>query len=216
MRQFSVVAFLAVLAFAAGYGVRIWVDQTRPVPPPPPLGAEFADGDRVTLAAPPHGFHATDRAALAADIASLMPQIEAFRKRQHDIDQDFDKGLQALLTPKQHDAYVIRHKRNYSSLQPAGTGPLTDQDIRWLREQPFVYAVDHISVAYKLDDLDKDFHFTPEQKEQVHQLLNVRRDRYIALVDNVYPPSLSLINLAHVAERLGSEPKAAPAAEAKP
>jgi hypothetical protein len=46
-------------------------------------------------------------------------------------------------------------------------------------------------------------------------LLNTRRERYIALVDDVPPPSLSLINLAHMAQRLG-EPQAGPAADAKP
>ena len=215
MRQFFAIGFLSVLAFAAGYGVRIWVDTTRPVPPPPALGAEFADGVRVTIPAPAHAnYHGTDRAALAADIASLLPQIEVFQKRQHEIDAEFDAGLQALLTPEQHDAWVVRHKRNARPPSPSH-GPLTDRDIEWLREQPFVYAVDHISVAWKVEDLNRDLKFTPEQKDKVRDLLNTRRERYIALVDDVPPPSLSLINLAQKAERLG-EPQATATTDAKP
>jgi hypothetical protein len=216
MRQFLAIAFLSVLAFAAGYGVRIWVDTTRPVPPPPALGAEFADGVRVTISAPAHAtiYHSTDRAALAADIASLMPQIEVFQKRQHQIDTDFDAALQALLTPQQLDALAVRRKR---TVTPPSTSkaPLTDREIEWLREQPFVYAVDHISVEFKVEDLDRDLKFTPEQKDKVRDLLNTRRERYIALVDDVPPPSLSLINLAKKVQRLG-EPQAAPVADSKP
>jgi hypothetical protein len=215
MRQFFASAVLSVLAFAAGYGVRIWVDTTRPVPPPPALGAEFADGVRVTIPAPAHAtYHSTDRAALAADIASLMPQISIFQKRQHQIDADFEAALEALLTPEQRDALVVRHKR---TTHPPSTSraPLTDKEIEWLREQPLVNAVDHISVEWKVEDLDRDLKFTREQRDRVRDLLNTRRERYIALVDDVPPPSLSLINLAQKAERL-DEPPAAPAADPKP
>ncbi|HVW19823.1 MAG TPA: hypothetical protein VHC86_01280 [Opitutaceae bacterium] len=213
MRQFLAVAFLSVLAFAAGYGVRIWVDQTRPVPAPPPLGAEFADGTRVTIAEPSHAAwpQRADRAALATDISNLKPQIEVFRKRQKEIDEEFDAGLDAMLTPQQKEALAARHKRQNP---PPSTGRLTEHDIYWLRQQPFVYAVDHVSVEWKVKDLDRDLKFTPEQTAKVRELLKTRRQEFITLIDDVPPASLSLINLAHVAQRLDAP--AAAKADSKP
>ncbi|HEX3729211.1 MAG TPA: hypothetical protein VHV47_05375 [Opitutaceae bacterium] len=204
-----------MLAFAAGYGVRIWVDQTRPVPAPPPIGQEFTDATRSapeimgTVKWP-----APNRGRLAAEIERLRPEIDAFRKSLHDIDTDFDQELQALLTPEQKEFYAARRKR----LNPPNhhqTGTLTDQEIIYLRERPFESAVERISVEWKVEDLDKDLKFDAEQKAKVRDLLSDRRGKFIALVDNVPPPSLSLINLAPLAQRL-AEPKEAAAAPAKP
>jgi len=215
MRQFLAVAFLSVLAFAAGYGVRIWVESTRPLPAPPPMGQEFADSTRT----PPEilgtvKWPAPNRAHLAAEIERLRPEIDAFRKSLHEIDTQFDQDLQALLTPEQHEFFAARHKR----LNPPNhhqTGTLTDQEIIYLRERPFESAVERISVEWKLEDLDKDLKFDAGQKAKVRDLLAARRVKFISLVDNVPPPSLSLINLAPLAQRLG-EPKEAAAAQPKP
>jgi hypothetical protein len=218
MRQFFAIAVLSVLVFAAGYGVRIWVDQTKPLPPPPQVGGEFADGARVILPPTPNGsWTAPNRAELSANIEHLRPQIDAFRKGLHDIDAEFDKGLQALLTPQQHDFYKERRRRITAAqgTHPHQTGPLTDQEIVWLRDRPLFSAVDHISVQWKLDDLDKDLKFDAAQREKMRDLLTQRRDKFIALVDNVPPPSLALSSLAPVAQRL-AEATAAPAPEVKP
>lgn len=203
MRQFVAIACLSVLAFAAGYGVRIWVDQTRPLPAPPPIGAEFADGNQAVLTDAAHvSYHGANRQELASEIARLKPQIDAFHRRLVEIDTDCDKAMRALLTPEQLQALDARAKR-HASAPSKGTGPLSDREIYWLREQPLFYAVDHVSVEYKVNDLDKDLHFTPEQKAKVRELFNIRRDRFISLVDDVPPTSLTLVWLAHVAQRLG-------------
>jgi hypothetical protein len=218
MRQFLPIAGLSVLVFAGGYGVRIWVDQTRPLPPPPQMGGEFADGTRAPLPPTPNGsWTAPNRAELSANIEHLRPQIDAFRTGLHEMDVEFDKGLQALLTPAQHDFYLERRRRMAAAQgsHPHATGPLTDQEIVWLRDRPLFNAVEHISVQWKLDDLDKDLKFDAGQREKVRDLLTQRRDKFIVLVDNVPPPSLALSSLAPVAQRL-AEAKAAPVADAKP
>lgn len=51
------------------------------------------------------------------------------------------------------------------------------------------------------------------QRDKVKDLLRVRREKFIELVDSVPPPSLMLSRLAPVAQRLG-EPAKAPAGDA--
>jgi hypothetical protein len=66
--------------------------------------------------------------------------------------------------------------------------------------------LDHVSVQWKFDDLNKDIKFDESQFEQVRQLLYQRRDRFLKLLDSVPSPSLSLSRLAPVVQRL-AEPK---------
>jgi hypothetical protein len=207
MRQFLAIAVLSVLVFIAGYGVRIWVDDTRALPLPPPLGGEFAANNRPAPAAGDNPSTRKRRDDLVAQIERLRPQIEAYRKGLAQIDADFDRDLVALLTPVQHDRYNERHRRRAAqSGHLDNTGPLTDQEIMWLHDRPSWNALDHISVQWKLDDLNNDIKFDDAQYAKVRELLNQRRDNFLRLVDSVPLPSLELSQLAPVVQRLG-QPK---------
>lgn len=213
MRQLFVVALLSVLAFAAGYGVRIWVDGTRPIPAPPQVGGEFTDSPHPAQPAPAPAAPTSgaNRAEIAAQIERLRPQIAAFRSGLHDIDVEFDRNLQSLLTPEQHELYRQRRKRlDAMAIHPHASGVLTEDEIVMLRDRPLWGAVDHISVQWKLDDYAKDLKLDSTQLEKMRGFLQHRRERFLALVDTIPLPSLQLMSLAPFAQRLG-----APAAPAK-
>jgi hypothetical protein len=209
MRQFIAIAILSVLVFVAGYGVRVWVDSTAALPPPPPLGAEFAANNKPATAPPADSNPSASqrRQELVAQIQSLRPQIDMYRKSLAQIDADFDHDLVALLTPVQHDRYDERHRRlraqNAQSAQRFDNkGPPTDEQMMWLYDRPSWIALDHISVQWKLDDMNKDIKFDDEQYAKVRDLLNQRRDKFLKLVDSVPPPSLHLSQLSQVVQRL--------------
>ncbi len=216
MRQFAAIAFLSVLAFAAGYGVRIWVDHTRPLPGPPgPFMGEFA-GPRPA-AAPSQ--HPPNRADLAAQIERLRPQMEAYHTRMAEIDAEFERSLQGVLTADQNARHAERLKRQASRPpRPAGPDdnqPLTDEQINWLRERSLYGMFRNITLQMKIDDLNKELKLDASQQDRVRELLRTRREQFLTLVDSVPPPSLTLVNLAPVAQRLAA-PKGEPSASPKP
>jgi hypothetical protein len=202
MRPFLSVFLLSVLAFGAGFGARIWVDDTRALPPPPAPGGEFV-GNRQNAPGPGGGHHPS-RADLAAEIERLRPQIDIYRKSMDQIDSDFEHDLLAVLTPAQQDRYNERHKRRTDprSPRPESTRPLTDEEIMRLRDRPLWSALDHVSVQWKLDDLDRDLKFDDAQLPKVRDLLTQRRDKFLKLIDSVPPPSLTLSRLAPAVQRL--------------
>jgi hypothetical protein len=211
MRQFLAIAALSVLAFAAGYGVRVWVNNTSALPPPPPVGGEFAASPSSATAATndkPAGLPHPSREELVAQIGRLRPQIEIYRATMSQIDVDFDRDLQAMLTPVQQGRYDERHRRRAASsiLRPDDTRPLTDDEILRLRDLPLWNALEHISVQWKLDDLNKDIKFDDAQLPKLRELLLQRREKFLKLMDSVPAPSLLLSRLAPVVQRL-AQPK---------
>jgi hypothetical protein len=208
MRQFLAIAALSVLAFAAGYGVRVWVNNTSALPPPPPVGGEFVANTPPAPAAAAHLPARPSREELVAQIERLRPQIELYRTTMTQIDADFERDLQAMLTPVQQSRYDERHRRRAAStvLRPDDTRPLTDDEIMRLRDLPLWNALDHVSVRWKMDDLNKDIKFDDAQLAKVHDLLLVRREKFLKLLDSVPTPSLALSRLAPVMQRL-AQPK---------
>jgi hypothetical protein len=218
MRQFLAIASLSVLAFAAGYGVHIWVDHTQPLPrPPEQFGGEFAPAKpSVSSPVPAAPQHFTDRVQLAAEIERLKPQMETYHARMNEINADFERNLAAILTPDQaaiHAAHLARDQARYP--HPGVTEPLTDDQINNLLQRPMSQMFRNIVLQLKAGDLTKELKLTPEQQDKVMDLLRLRREKVLALVDSVPPPSLMLMSLAPAAQRLGA-PKGTPPTAAAP
>jgi hypothetical protein len=220
MRQFLAIGVLSVLVFAAGYGVRIWVDDHRPLPAPPgPLLGELT-GNRPAPPAPaPAAPHPLDRAELAAKIEQYRAQMEAYRARITEIDAEFEHNLQPVLTPDQNAHHAARLQRAASKAAhppgPDDTQPLTDAEINNLLQRPAWAVFNKIVLQVKVDDLNKELKLEPSQQDQVRELLRHRRQEFIVLVDSVPPPSMQLLGLAPAVQRLGA-PKADPGAAPKP
>ena len=216
MRQFLAIGLLSVLVFAGGYGVRIWVDDHRPLPRPPgPFMGEFSTPS-ATPSAPAAAQHPFNRVKLAAEIEHLRPQMDIYHSRMAEIDAEFERNLLPILTAEQkaHHAEVLARKANQPP-KPEETQLLTDEQITKLLQQPPSTVFRNIILQMKSDALSKELKLDSAQQEKVKELLRKRREEFIALVDSVPPPSLTLMSLAPAAQRLGA-PKGDPAAAMKP
>ena len=99
MKSRVLIALLTVAVFGAGYFGRVLVERYRcPVPPPPTLLGEMSTAKKANATASPD--HLPDAAKLAAEIERLRPEIEAFRTRMEEIDDETDRDVVALLRPE--------------------------------------------------------------------------------------------------------------------
>lgn len=202
---------LTVILLAAGFFAGVWFEKSRPLPPPPaPLMGEMA-GSGLRLPPPPEhpGQHPpVNRQQLVAEIEKLRPQLEEFRQRMDQIDQDFDRDFQAILSPEQlgkQRAWQKRRDEHNAKFDPgAMTQLLTDDEIIHLQERPLIYMLSRVVIALRLEGFTRELKLSEPQQARTRALLRERRDKFIALIDSFPPPSLTLSRLAPVAQRLGS------------
>ncbi|MEY4941545.1 MAG: hypothetical protein RIQ93_3280 [Verrucomicrobiota bacterium] len=216
MIQRLMMALLAVIAFAAGYGVRSWTGQTRALPSAPAPGIEFVRAPAGPSAGaaknPPPRPGSPDRAKLIADIEKVRPQIEAYHKRLDEIAAEFDHELLKILTPSQRILFEARQKRSAEwranrDAETSGAGPLSDQQIEQLRQQPLWNALYSVAINWRLERMVNDYKLDAPQQPEVLRLLQARREKFLALVDTTPPPSITLSNLASRTQQLRAEPK---------
>jgi hypothetical protein len=221
MRQFLAIGILSVLVFAAGYGVRIWVDDHSPLPVPPgPLGSEFAPKPATPAAAAAAAPKPPDRAQLAAMIERYRAQMDIYRTRIAEIDGEFEHNLVGVFTPEQNAHHAARLQRAAAKAAHPAAGPddsqvLTDAEITGLLQRPLWGVFNKIALQMKVDDLNKELKLDAGQQDKVRELLRHRREEFLALVDSVPPPSLLYLSLAPAEQRLGA-PKADAGAAPKP
>ena len=217
MKQRLVIALLAVLCFGAGFAARTWTEEGPSVPPPPPaLGSEFtrsasapadARGARRGTSGQP-----LDRAKLVAEIEHYRSEIAAYKKRLEEIDAEFDRDLAPMLTADQREHFATRQKRDAErrakgeAAFAADTAPLSDERIFHLQQRPLYSMLGAVSLTMRFDSLTKDLKLDEAQQGKLRDLLRVRREKFIALVDSTPPPSIMLSRLAPVAQKLAAEP----------
>ena len=206
-RSFGLALLLALTGFAAGMAAGVWQESHRALPPPPaPFMAEFAGA--VSNA----GHRPTDRAELAAAVERTRPQIEEFRARMHAIDAEFDRSVEAVLNPDQRARYVEKVRRHARDLQneaaPAGpdSPPLTDEQVSRYLQSPFKSIVQIVILPLRLDGLTREYGLDDAQRTQVRDILRVRREKFVELVDSVPPPSVILSRIAPMVQRLAVGP----------
>lgn len=217
MRQRLVIVLLVVIAFGAGFGARMWTERVPVLPAPPAPGIEFARHPAPVDAAAkpePHGTTpvSPDRAKLIADIEKVRPQIAAYHKRLDEIAAEFDRDFLIILTPEQRKIFDARQKQSaeWRATREAETtraDVLTDQQIEQLRRQPLWNALYSVAISWRFDRLVNEYKLDTAQRAQVRRLLEIRRDKFIALVDASPPPSISLSYLASRTQQLRSGPK---------
>jgi len=197
---------LALIVAVVGFGAGVIYESHRPVPPPPGLFlGEFTAGTpRGTINGP------INRAELAAEIGKLEPQIEVFRTRAMEIDAEFDRDLDLALTADQrvrHAEWLRRREADRRGNQRAGADPkpLTDDQIAELLQRPMRALLSRIVVPMGLDQLNHELKFDEAQLPRVRDLLRVRREKFLELVDSSPPPSVMLSRLAPMAQRLGRD-----------
>jgi len=200
MRQLLLVASITVVGFVAGSAAGIYYERHSPLPPAPgKLGGELV-GHRTP---PFSGDHPINRAKLIARIKAVEPQIEAYKAKVDVIDTEFEKGLDAILTPEQRELHAEAHRhRQERGQHNDASSLLTDDQISrrmaWSADQ----ILRTIVIDLRLQDLTKEVKLDGAQQDQVRGLLHHRRDEMIDLVDSTPPPSIQLVNLAPIIQRL--------------
>lgn len=225
MTQRLVIPLVAVLAFGAGFGARLWTEGERALPPPPsPLGGEFVRpaAATATAAEKKNAPKPYNRPELVAEIERLRPQIEAFRVRFEAIDAEYEKAFAEILDPEQKRLCNAKRdeaeKRRLAHESKAASAPpplLSDEEIAKLRQRPFETVFWKVSIVAKLEQTTHDFKLTPEQQAKERELLIARREKFLALLDSTPLPTVRMTSLAPAVERL-LEPAVKPSAATSP
>lgn len=214
MRERILAALLTALVFAIGFGAGMWAERHRPLPPPP--GAFMGEfGARRGHEA--HPGQPVNRAQLMEQIDAIRPQMDAFRARVTEIYAEFDRDIAGVLTDEQRAEYEKRFRAPRGLVGPgmaaASDRPLSDEQIEALLQRPFRTLAFLVVLPMTLDRMTNELRLDKAQRGKVNDLLHVRREKFIELVDNSPPLSLMLSRLAPIAQRLGAPtpPGGAPA-----
>lgn len=207
MKQFAVVALVTAVGFIAGIFAGRYLERHSPLPAPPiALFSEFNHGPRPNS----RWTRPINRAELVKRIQAIQPQLQAFEKGLEDINAEFSRNFEAILTADQRARYTQRrrvppHARDNS--------PLSDDRIVYLlREEPERTVLWDVVIPIQLDHLTADLKLDDAQREQLRALLRKRRGEFLALIDSSPPPSVQLYRLAPYVQRLqGAAPPPPPA-----
>jgi hypothetical protein len=207
MKDRVLAALLTAVVFAIGFGSGMWAERHRPFPPPP--GAFF--GEFGARRGPAHSAQPVNRAQLMEQIDAIRPQMEAFRTRVGEIYAEFDRDIAMVLSPEQLAAYEKRFRSQRGLLGPGGPSaddkPLSDAQIEMVLQRPFRTLAFFVVVPMTLDRMTAELKLDEAQRGKVRDLLHVRREKFIELVDSSPPLSLMLSRLAPIAQRLAEPDK---------
>jgi hypothetical protein len=214
MRDRVLAALLTLAVFACGFGSGMWAERHRPIPRPPgQFMGEFSGKQQPRAAVP--GAQPVNRAQLLEQIERLRPEMDSFRDHVTEIYAQFDRDIDAVLSPEQRVAYEkrFRSRRGFGPPPeiPAGDKPLSDDQIEMLMQRPFRTLAYFIVLPMTLERMSTELKLDETQRDKVKDLLRVRREKFIELVDGAPPPSLMLSRLAPLAQRLGDPAAAQPA-----
>jgi hypothetical protein len=217
MNQRSFIALLTVLMFGAGYAVRMLTDESNLHVPAPPaaLVRELASASSPQ----PQAGKEIDRTKLSkniADIEKYRQQIEAYRAQVDEIYSEFDREFVQILNPAQKEKYLANQAANQKRMaemeakHKSSARPLTDDDISRARNQPMTDVYWMVTVTPRLEGLSKDYNLDASQQASLRSLLNIRRNKFISLLDSTPHPSVRLSRLAPMIKQI--EELAKPAA----
>jgi hypothetical protein len=208
-----VIPLVALVAFGAGYGARVWSDRDV-MPSPPTPGSEFVRPSEKDKQPPPP----RDRAKLLAEIEKVRPQSEAYRKRLDEIETEFNRDFVALLNPEQRERYDAQKKKSAenhakrAARDAADTSMLTDEQIERMRRFPLWNALDAVAITWRFERLHHDYKLDDAQQARLRDHLKARREKFLALVDTTTPPTISFSQLATQTQKL-ADPKTETKAE---
>lgn len=207
MKSRVVISLLTIAVFGAGYGARVWMDHNRcAVPPAPALLGELSPQKDPAKKVSPDP--APNAAKLAAQLERLRPDMDKFRARMQELDEDLDQAILAVLRPDQMPLWekLLKRRVEYTQREEAGiTGDnlLTSDQISSLQQRPLYKLLAIVIVPQRLDWFAHDLKLDDDQRAKVGEALKLRREKFLALVDASPPPSLTLSRLAPLAQRLG-------------
>jgi hypothetical protein len=214
MKDRVLAVLVTLVVFATGFLAGLWAERHRPFPAPP--GAFMGEfGARPGQAA--HTTPPVNRAQLLEQIERLRPEMDTFRAHITDIYNQFDRDIDPILTPEQKPIYETKFRSHRGIGAPSDVGggdaPLSDEQIEQLMQRPFRTLAYFVVLPMTLERMTTELKLDDGQRDKVKDLLRVRREKFIELVDSAPPPSLMLSRLAPLAQRLG-DPQKVPAVPA--
>lgn len=210
MKQLVLVAVATVLVFGVGALTGRWYESRRPLPPPPGrLMGEFG-GHRGGWPSQP-----MSRAEFKAEVEKLRAEIEVYRKSVDQIEDQFERELDPILTPAQRVLRAEHLKRRAEFRTEMSSRKLTDDQFVRLGQWPNMELVRVVVLQLGFDDLNRELKITDDQRDRVNDILKRRRERFITLTDSTPPPSLALMRLVPYAQHMGPPPPPGPAPDSK-
>ncbi|HZZ20421.1 MAG TPA: hypothetical protein VFE25_13680 [Opitutaceae bacterium] len=209
MRDRILAVLVTLVVFATGFIGGLWAERHRPFPRPPgAFMGEFGARPGGPGGPPPHG-PPINRAELRDQIEKIQPEMESFKNHMNEIYAEFDRDLEPILTADQKAIYEREFKSKRGFGPPpdmAGSDkPLSDEQIEQLMQRPFRTLAFFVVIPMTMERMTAVLKLDEGQRGKVKDLLRVRREKFIELVDSVPPPSLMLSRLAPVAQRLGPQ-----------
>ncbi len=220
MTQRLLIVLFTALVFGAGFGAHMWLADDTVPPPPAAIGSEFAHGPGTPAASPAADSknakrtsrdQPLDRTKLLGEIQRYSSQIKGYRSSLDRLDADFDGALTPLLDATQRGRYAALQKRwadrraKGEAAIAAETAPLSDEQIFRLQQRPLYAVLSSVSVTMRFDQLKKELKLAPDQEAKVRELLTERRAKFLALIDDTPPPTITLSQIALAAEKIAVE-----------
>lgn len=222
MKERFLIILLALVAFGSGFGARAWTERTPELPPAPThLGSEFT---RSAVPAPdPQEAQKKDGKSIAADrafdrsfaiasIQRLRTHIDTYQKRMDELDAEFERNFLPILTPEQRASFLARKKGNQKDQAQkkaeiaADTSPMTDEQYFYYQREPLFNVLWSCSINSRVARLQRDLKLEDSQLPKTRELVTIRRDQFLALVESVPAPSILYSGLANFTDRLGVDP----------
>jgi hypothetical protein len=207
MKDRVLAALLTLAVFAAGFGSGLWAERHRPFPAPPgSFMGEFGKPSAKPAKTP------VNRAELLEQVDRLRPEMETFRGQMTEIYAQFDSDVEPILTPEQRNVYAKKFKAHRGFGPPpeivTDDQPLSDDQIEQLLQRPFRTLAFFVDIPMTLDRMATVLKLDDAQRDKMKDLLRIRREKFIELVDSAPPPSLMLSRLAPLVQRITAPAKA--------
>lgn len=232
MNKQTAIALLAAASFGLGLGAGLWIGFGRvPATPPPAwLLSEFKSTTKPGSSLQNVVQSRPDLwREINAELQTLRPQIEDYKERLKEIDDDFRRDFEAVLTPAQRNKLAelqlrkelpkihvdFAPKKPQASTPPPAPAPTQtpaqapapkpERLPRMPQESADGLVAAMILVPYTQERFTQALGLDNDQQTRLHELLLVRRDRFIKLSDDSPPPSMQLNRIADIVRRAEAE-----------
>jgi len=226
MNKKTLIILLTAAGFATGLGSGLWMSKVREPATPPPSWV-FSELKSTTRPGSSLQNVVQSRPDLWREInqelRTLRPQIEEFRERLREIDDDFRREFEAMLTePQRRKLAELQKKRElpriHSTPPPKEPAPKPaaapkpepakpvqsaqpERPPRMYQESADGLVAAMIFVPYTRERFTQALGLDAEQDTRLRELLLLRRDRFLRLADETPPPSLQLNRIADIVRK---------------
>jgi len=208
MNKKIAIALIAAASFGVGLfsGVAISISHVPATPPPSWLFSEFK-----SIAKPANSLQNVVQSRpdlwreINAELYSLKPQIEQYREKLREIDDDFNNGFHSILSASQRarlceaQEQKVLPKLSPPKLEGQKASPSTEEKVPHLVQESSDGLVGSmVFVPFTQERFTQVLELDEVQQAMLHDLLMTRRDRFLKLSDETAPPSSQLHRIADI------------------